>query len=571
MADLSNEDILFKDSVYSAIGLSAAVIHQQLDFDNFLVTILASEVQKQKPGYNILRRRIAILIGQWVTIRITKENRPLLYQMFQHLLDSSEPHNDLVVRITAGRQFKNVADEWEFDAQQFMPYAETILTRLMRLIEEIDSTETKMALLNTISVLVERLEHHITPYAGRIVEMLPPLWEQSGDEHLMKQAILAILTRLVNALKAQSTPYHPMLIPIIQGAVEPDSETQLYLLEDALDLWHAIIIQSQQPASAELLSLARYLIVIFELGSESLRKALEITESYLMLAPQDMLSDTMRKPFLTSFSSLLGTLKPEANGMLNNIIELVVRSAESLGGEDAVKQVTLDLIEVDFLPKQLQGLHSAWTAHCTTGPLAKEPSVDGVVETDYFSVLARIILGSTSTSLSAIQHCSLPESATTGDENLKWLLEEWFSHMENIGDPSRRKLMALALTKLLETNHPSVLANLQLLMTMWTDVITELREDANGEILGPMTDHLVFEDPAQLRLVEEGAVEAPEDERRRMLSFADPVHRVRLPEFVQGHLRMAIQAAGGEERFQSEWLVNVDREVVAAFGKMGIL
>jgi len=131
--------------------------------------------------------------------------------------------------------------------------------------------------------------------------------------------------------------------------------------------------------------------------------------------------------------------------------------------------------------------------------------------------------------------------------------------------------MALALTKLLETEQPSILSNLQLLMTMWTDVITELREDTNGEILGSMTDHLVFEDPAQLRLMEEGAVEAPEDERRRMLSFADPVHGVRLPEFVQGHLRTAIQAAGGEERFQADWLANVDREVVAAFGKLGIL
>jgi len=46
---------------------------------------------------------------------------------------------------------------------------------------------------------------------------------------------------------------------------------------------------------------------------------------------------------------------------------------------------------------------------------------------------------------------------------------------------------------------------------------------------------------------------------------------VRLPEFVQGMLKGAIAAAGGEERFQSEWLANVDREVVAAFGKLGIL
>ena len=156
-----NDNVLFKDSVYTAIGLSAAVIQQQLDFDAFLSSTLVVEVQKQQPGYNILRRRIAILLAQWIPIKLSKESRPLVYQIFQHLLDKNDPINDQVVRITAGRQFKNIADEWEFDAEQFLPYAPEILSRIMALIEEVELTETKMALLNTISVVVERLEHNV--------------------------------------------------------------------------------------------------------------------------------------------------------------------------------------------------------------------------------------------------------------------------------------------------------------------------------------------------------------------------------------------------------------------------
>ncbi|KAI4793655.1 ARM repeat-containing protein, partial [Aureobasidium sp. EXF-8845] len=57
-----NEEILFKDSVYTAIGLAAAVLQQHLDFDSFLSNTIVVEVQKQKPGFNILRRRIAILL-----------------------------------------------------------------------------------------------------------------------------------------------------------------------------------------------------------------------------------------------------------------------------------------------------------------------------------------------------------------------------------------------------------------------------------------------------------------------------------------------------------------------------
>lgn len=167
-----NEDVLFKDSVYTAIGLAAAVLQQHLDFDSFLSNTIVVEVQKQKPGFNILRRRIAILLGQWITVKVSAENRPLVYKIFQHMLDPSDSCNDQVVRITAGRQFKNIVDDWEFSPKQFLPYVQTTMTQLLGLIEEVDNVETKMALLNTISVLVERLEHHVSMTTIMMVTMI---------------------------------------------------------------------------------------------------------------------------------------------------------------------------------------------------------------------------------------------------------------------------------------------------------------------------------------------------------------------------------------------------------------
>lgn len=138
------------------------MLREHLDFDAFLTSTLVAEAQKQTPGYSIIRRRIAILLGSWITVKVGKESRPVVNQIFQHLLDPSDPLNDEVVRVTAGREFKNVADDWDFEAQHFLPFAEQIMTRLMHLIQEVELTETKMALLNTISVLVERLEHHVS-------------------------------------------------------------------------------------------------------------------------------------------------------------------------------------------------------------------------------------------------------------------------------------------------------------------------------------------------------------------------------------------------------------------------
>lgn len=147
--------------MYTAIGLAADILLDQLDFDSFVANTLVAEAQKQKPGYNIIRRRIAIIISQWIAIKIAKEKKPIVYQIFQHLLDKSDPLNDQVVRVTAGRRFKDVADEWEFNADNFLPYAPVTLDRLMALVQEVELPETKMALLNTISVIVERLEHHV--------------------------------------------------------------------------------------------------------------------------------------------------------------------------------------------------------------------------------------------------------------------------------------------------------------------------------------------------------------------------------------------------------------------------
>jgi hypothetical protein len=77
-------------------------------------------------------------------------------------MDKSDALNDQVVRVTAGRKFREIADEWEFNADNFLPYAPVTLERLMALVQEVELPETKMALLNTISIIVERLEHNVS-------------------------------------------------------------------------------------------------------------------------------------------------------------------------------------------------------------------------------------------------------------------------------------------------------------------------------------------------------------------------------------------------------------------------
>jgi hypothetical protein len=562
VANVQNEDVLFKDSVYTAIGLAAPVVHEHLDFDAFIRDVLVLEVQKEKPGFSILRRRAAILLGQWISVKVSADSRPAVYQIFQHLLNTSDRLNDQVVRVTAGRQLKNICESWEFNTEQFLPYAETTLSETMSLIEEVELTETKMALLNTISVIVENLDKHIRPFADSIVGILPLLWQESAEEHMMKQAILTILTRLVTAMKADSTPLHPMVFPIIQGVLEPGSGIEVYLLEDALDLWSSVLQQTPTPASEQLLQLTEGLFPLFDSGGENLRRAVEITESYVLLAPEFKLSAGSSGRMFAALTPLLGTLRAEANGLVCNLVEVCIKMAERMGGEQAVESLAAELVRSGFLEKIIKGLKGSWTAHCTTGPNKIESLVDGVVETDYFAILARLVLGNLQSSCRAIESASQGEDLAS---TMKWLLEEWFSHFENVGDPSRRKLMCLALTKLLETNQSWILLSLQSLMTVWTDVITELREDERDT----KGDSLVYNPQSANEY--EGVEESPEDGRRKELMYQDIVHRTNLPEFVQACLRGAVEGAGGETRFMEEWVANVDQDVLDAFAKLGVM
>lgn len=160
--DVQNTNILLKDSIYAAIGLAAPVLdrYTEFDFGSFLEHTLVQEVQIQLPGYGILRRRAAIVLGQWLPVK-EGLNRALVYQIFQHLLDGHDRLNDQIVRVTSGRQLRNVVEPFEFTAERFMPFAPAILDSIMTLIQELELPETKIALLGTIGVIVSKMERQV--------------------------------------------------------------------------------------------------------------------------------------------------------------------------------------------------------------------------------------------------------------------------------------------------------------------------------------------------------------------------------------------------------------------------
>lgn len=349
-----------------------------------------------------------------------------------------------------------------------------------------------------------------------------------------------------------------MIIPLIESSVDPSSEIRVFLIEEAVELWSAVLIQTPSPASQEIVSLARHLIPMYESASEILRKAFEITELYIQLVPQHFFSEA--PVLLQPLTSLLATTKREAAGLITGLVELLIRTADLLNGTQGVANVTTHLVSSEFLSTLLIGLRGAHAAHQTTGPNRPSTSIDGLVETDYLSVLARLAIASPSLFIYTLTAAVPNELLET---TISWLLTEWFSHLDNVSNPEKRKLFCLALTGLLETNEPWILGRLQELMTLWTDLVAELVDEDNRE-----ADCLVWWNIDNLK---SDGPETPADERRRNLNFADPVHRLDLKGFIRDKLQATVEACGGQEKFESSWLINVDAEVVRAFGALRLV
>ncbi|KAI5294635.1 hypothetical protein KEM52_003559 [Ascosphaera acerosa] len=577
-AVLENDDILLKDSIYCAIGLAAPVLESQLDFNTFLESVVLQEVTRQAVGQNIIRRRISILLGEWVPVIITRLKLANVYQTFQHLLCDTDAANDLVVRLTAARQLRVVLEPFENDRTLFANYLTPILTSVLTLLERSTLVQTKMGLLETVRVVVVKMDTEVAPFTDRIISLLPGLWELAGEEYLMKQAILTLLATMMHSLREGSARYQSLIMPLVQQSCEPGSDSSSYLLEEALDLWEAVLVQAPPIATPEVLALVPCLFKIFDAEVDGVLQALDITRSYLYLAPGEMLLDDVRVPLLSCLNKLLHLSAKDRIGavpLLGEQLICAVRVVQA-GNEQALRILAGTMVETGFLPSILAGLRDAYEANQTTGPNRKTSPIFGVMETDYFSVLAQLALDSPRVFLESVA-AACP--GQTQEQAMKWLLAEWFAHYDSVYSVPRKKLHVLALTRLLSINGtaspppPFLLNELQSYLTCWTDLIFEVGEvgkpgeddgyDSAEERPLPGGDYLVstydVTDTSNW-------ARAPEVMRQVRWEKLDPVGKINTYEFVLETLRGVIQVCGGPAAFNAEWLVNVDADVVKQGG-----
>ena len=545
-------DIATKEAVYTAMGLSAAHVVKIFDFDSFLTSTILQDAQQTGGLYRVLRRRIAILLSQWAPVHLEDSSRPTVYQIFRHFLDPNDETNDLVVRITAARQLRWIADELGFSVEAFLPYTSDVLDQLIVLIRNVDIDETKLAILESIRIIVTRMEEQVSQFGDQLMSNLPAVWDNSGtEEYMIKQAVIAIFSALVMSMGNSSQRYQHLMIPLISEAVRPGTDLHVHLIDESLELWNAILMQSNAPLGADIINLAEMALPLLEYASVTATEALSAVESYILLAPGAVLEDRLRRPTLLGLLGVLDSKSREQVRRGTTCIEYLIRSAVELGGSDGVSIIIRDMVETGFMNKIMGDLHNAWEAHQTTGPNRKISKLNTVTQGDYLAILARLALAEPSLFVQML--------TTFGglDQVWGWLSTEWFSYLHGMDHIEREKLYLLGLTRLLELPSPMqelVLGKLQDYFTMWSNIISDLQDGAMDArdclIQGP-------EEPSEY--------DTPKSIIEREMAQKDPIHTVHGYGFLRERLQDLVGRVGGEAAFEEQWAVNVDKDIMDKF------
>ncbi|KAG0255568.1 hypothetical protein BG011_005046 [Mortierella polycephala] len=515
-------DLTLKDSIYCAIGLGSHDLYGAVDFDSWLVGQLSQEVQNADPSNRVIRRRIAWMIGKWVSVNISKAARPTVYTILLHLLRSEE---HLAVRLAAAQSLKVSIDDWDFEPATFAPFLEQSVQSLRMVMGEVEEPDSRMRILSCMSMIVERMDEHIAPYAQQIIELLPPLWQAAADQNLLQSAILVVMTKLVESLKSQSVSLHALVMPLIRLSVDPSQEAHIYLMEDGFELWLATLKSASQ-STDELMSLVPAAVALLSEGMDHMRTMLKILQSYLMLDAERTFQ-TAGQALINAIAGLMGDgLRSEASVSIMQFMDIAALTCPI--------RITGELyISSGLLNKVLSVI------------MAKQET--NVVLTHYLCFLARLAVEDAAYLSSVINNAG----QQFGQPRLLGMLVDfWMEKFDNVSHPKHRKLHAMGLTAMMRTTDPSVLEYLPRLVGIWGDVLNEVNENGTGDSLVYWREAQDDEDDA--------SEETAEILRRRELLKHDPVHTTNLAHYIKASIVEYERLNGGSEAFQQQWLSKVD-------------
>ncbi|XP_021891017.1 importin-11 [Carica papaya] len=491
--------LLLKDAAYGAAAYVYYELSSYLNFKDWFNGYLSLELSNNHPNMRIIHRKVALILGQWVS-EIKDDTKRAVYCALIRLLQDK----DLSVKLAACRSLCLHIEDANFSERDFSDLLPICWDSCFKLIEEVQEFDSKVQVLNLISVLIGHVSE-IIPYADKLVQFFQKVWEESSGESLLQIQLLIALRNFVIALGYQSPCCYPMLLPVLQKGIDVNSPDEINLLEDGMLLWEATL--SHAPTMVpQLLACFSCLVEIIERSFDHLQVAVSIIESYVILGGREFLS-----MHASSIAKLLDLIVGNVNdrGLLSTlpVIDILIQVLELLSHKQPVRE-----------------LHNGGDDHDPSKASVKASSV---------AILARILVMNTNhlaqltsePSLSLLLH----QAGMPIEENiLLCLVDIWLDKVDNMTS-IQKKTVALALSIILTLRLPQVLDKLDQILCACTSVILggnddPTEEESSGDVMSSSRFH--------------GDGPIPREEfRRRQIKFSDPINQLSLENSVRDNLQ----------------------------------
>ncbi|KAK9290028.1 hypothetical protein L1049_008191 [Liquidambar formosana] len=523
--------MLLKDAAYGAAAYVYYELSNYLSFKDWFNGALSLELSNDHPNMRIIRRKVALILGQWVSEVKDDTKRPVYCALTRLLQDK-----DLSVRLAACRSLCLHIEDANFSERDFTDLLPICWDLCFKLVEEVQEFDSKVQVLNLISVLIGHVSE-VVPFANKLVQFFQKVWEESSGESLLQIQLLIALRNFVVALGFQSPICYNMLLPILQNGIDINSPDELNLLEDSMLLWEATL--SHAPSMVpQLLAFFPCLVEIMEKSFDHLQVAFNIIEDYIILGGTE---------FLNMHASNIAKL-----------LDLVVGNVNDRG-----LLSTLPVIDIliQCFPTEVSPLISSTLQKliviCLSGGDDHDP-FKTAVKASSSAILARILVMNTNflaqlTSESSLSLLLQKAGFSIEESILLCLVDVWLEKVDNVTS-IQRKTLGLALSIILTLRLPQVLDKLDQILSACTSVILGGNDDlADEESSG--------DNMSSSRSHSEGTIPTKEF-RRRQIKFSDPINQLSLETSVRDNLQTCAALHG--ESFNSA----IGRMHPAAFAQL---
>ncbi|GMN55611.1 hypothetical protein TIFTF001_024729 [Ficus carica] len=558
--------LLLKDAAYGAAAYVYYELSNYLSFKDWFNGALSLDLSNDHPNMRIIHRKVALILGQWVSEVKDDTKRPVYCALIRLLQDK-----DLSVGLAACRSLCLHIEDANFSEKEFADLLPICWDSCFKLIEEVQEFDSKVQILNLVSMLTEHVSE-VLPFANKLVQFFQKVWEESSGESLLQIQLLVALKNFVVALGYHSPLCYDMLLPILQKGIDINNPDEINLLEDSMLLWEATLCHAPSMVP-QLLAYFPCLVEIMERSFDHLQIGVNIIEDYIILGGMEFLSR-----HASDVAKLLDLIVGNVNdrGLLTTlpVIETLIQCFP-MEVPPLINSTLQAFYQVRIFVQCCQKL----TVICLSGD-DYDPSKTAV-KASSAAIFARILVMNTNylaqltaepSLLLLLQNSgSLEWSNELSKErvNIKWEWSEMLLKEERAGkcvyefwggcqesaegwlldvhgrvdnvSSLQKKMYGLALSTVLKLRMPQTLEYLDQILSVCTSVILSSNDDVSEE---ESSGDTISSSRSQ------GEDVIPSKElRRRQIKFSDPINQLSLEASVRENLQTCAALYG--ESFNS--------------------